>query len=228
MPMLLLGRAEPACALRRCLEGEGLEVALVGDADTADRRARTAPFAAVVLDQLLPGGALELLARWRRDGLAVPVLALAARPGAEVAQCLEAGADGCVAPPFPPREVAARLRALLRRGCWPVLRVYDLEVDTARRTVRRAGRLVRLTPREYALLEFLARRSGKVVTRRMIWEALYGGETENTSNVVDVYVRYLRNKIDKGFDMPLILTRYGEGYLLRPDLPAPDPASEGG
>jgi DNA-binding response OmpR family regulator len=98
-----------------------------------------------------------------------------------------------------------------------VLRVHDLEIDTAARTVKRAGQPIYLTPREYALLEFLAFHRGKVVTRSMIWEHLYDDQDETISNVVDVYIRYLRNKIDKGFEPPLILTRWGEGYMLRGD-----------
>jgi DNA-binding response OmpR family regulator len=96
-----------------------------------------------------------------------------------------------------------------------VLRVHDLEIDTAARTVKRGGKGIHLTPREFALLEFLAFHRGKVVSRSMIWEHLYDEQDENTSNVVDVYIRYLRNKIDKGFELSLILTRWGEGYLLR-------------
>ena len=112
----------------------------------------------------------------------------------------------------------ARMRALIRRGHQvkdPILRVHDLEIDTAARTVKRGGQSIHLTPREYALLQFLAFHRGKVVSRSMIWEHLYDEHDENTSNVVDVYIRYLRTKIDKGFDPPLILTRWGEGYMLR-------------
>ena len=87
----------------------------------------------------------------------------------------------------------------------------------AARKVKRAGQSIHLTPKEYALLEFLAFHRGKVVTRSIIWEHLYDDQDENTSNVVDVYIRYLRNKIDKGFEPPLIQTRWGEGYLLRGD-----------
>ena len=96
-----------------------------------------------------------------------------------------------------------------------MIRIHDLTLDTAARTADRAGQPIHLTPREYALLEFLAFHRGAVVTRTMIWEHLYDEYDENTSNVVDVYIRYLRNKIDKGFDLPLILTRWGEGYMLR-------------
>src|SRR5205085_8926610 len=111
-----------------------------------------------------------------------------------------------------------RVRALVRRGHKvksSVLKVFELEIDTAAHAVRRGGQQIHLTPREYGLLEFLAFNRGKVVTRSMIWEHLYDENDESTSNVVDVYIRYLRNKVDKGISPPLILTRVGEGYMMR-------------
>ena len=162
---------------------------------------------------------LSLLREWRRDGMKVHVLCLTAKDTTEdKVRGLDTGADDYLTKPFQLEELLARLRALIRRGHQvkdPVLRILDLEIDTAARTVKRAGQSIHLTPREYALLQFLAFHRGKVVTRSMIWEHLYDEHDENTSNVVDVYIRYLRNKIDKGFDPPLILTRWGEGYLLR-------------
>jgi DNA-binding response OmpR family regulator len=209
-------------ALRQGLEEEGFAVDIAYDGEEADHKARGTNYDVIVLDVMLPKkDGVALLKEWRRDGIATHILMLTARGALEDrVHGLDHGADDYLTKPFELEELLARIRALIRRGHHvkdPVLRAYDLSIDTAARTVRRAGQPIHLTPREYALLEFLAFHRGKVVTRTMIWEHLYDEHDESTSNVVDVYIRYLRNKIDKGFDPPLILTRWGEGYLLRGD-----------
>jgi DNA-binding response OmpR family regulator len=204
------------------LEEEGFAVDTALDGEEGAYKAQTADYDVIILDLMLPKeDGLSLLQRWRRAGMKSHVLVLTARSGIEdKVRGLNLGADDYLTKPFELEELLARLRALVRRGHQvkdPVMRVHDLEIDTASRSVKRGGQSVHLTPREYALLEFLAFHRGKVVTRSMIWEHLYDEHDESTSNVVDVYIRYLRNKIDKAFDQPLILTRWGEGYMLRGD-----------
>ncbi len=207
-------------ALKKGLEEEGFAVDVAMDGEEGGYKAETADYDVIILDLMLPKeDGLTLLQRWRSNGLKSHVLVLTARSAIEdKVKGLDLGADDYMTKPFQLEELLARLRALIRRGHNvkdPVLRILDLEIDTTSRTVKRSGKAIHLTPREYALLEFLAFHRGKVVTRSMIWEHLYDEQDENTSNVVDVYIRYLRNKIDKDFQPPLILTRWGEGYMLR-------------
>jgi DNA-binding response OmpR family regulator len=209
-------------ALKQGLEEEGFAVDGAADGEEGDFKARTADYDVIILDLMLPKvDGLTLLQKWRHDGIKTHVLVLTARGTTEdKVKGLDLGADDYITKGVALEELIARLRALIRRNHQvkdPVVRIFDLEIDTAARAVRRAGRTIHLTPREFALLEFLAFHRGKVVTRSMIWEHLYDEQDENTSNVVDVYIRYLRNKIDKGFEPPLIQTRWGEGYLLRGD-----------
>jgi DNA-binding response OmpR family regulator len=221
MRVLLVEDHRPlARSLQQGLEEEGFAVDVAHDGEQGDFKATTAEYDVIILDAMLPKeDGFSLLKRWRRGGLKTHVLMLTARDNtADKVHGLDLGADDYMTKPFELEELFARLRALIRRGYQvkeTILRVHDLEIDTAARTVKRGGQSIHLTPREYALLEFLAFHRGRVVTRTMIWEHLYDEQDENTSNVVDVYIRYLRNKIDKGFDPPLILTRWGEGYLLR-------------
>jgi DNA-binding response OmpR family regulator len=209
-------------ALKQGLEEEGFAVDVASDGQEGDFKARTAEYDVIILDIMLPKeDGLSLLQRWRKDGMSSHVLVLTARGSMDdKVKGLDLGADDYMTKPFELEELLARLRALIRRGHQvksPLIRVHDLEIDTASRTVKRGGKSIHLTPREYALLEFLAYHRGKVTTRSMIWEHLYDDQDENTSNVVDVYIRYLRNKIDKGYEPQLILTRWGEGYMLRSD-----------
>jgi DNA-binding response OmpR family regulator len=217
--------------VRQGLEEEGFAVDTASDAEEADMKCRTTSYDVIVLDRMIPkvDDALTLLKRWRGSGITTHVLLLTAKTQVQDRVAgLDAGADDYLTKPFEFAELLARIRALVRRTHQqkdPVLRCFDLEIDTASRTVRRGGQVIYLTPKEYALLEFLAYHRGKVVTRSMIWEHLYDEYDENTSNVVDVYIRYLRNKIDRNFEFALILTRWGEGYMLRgeDDPPAPAP-----
>jgi DNA-binding response OmpR family regulator len=221
MRVLLIEDHKPLVrALRQGLEEEGFAVDVAADGEEGDFKARTAEYDVILLDLMLPKvDGLTLLQKWRREGIKTHVLVLTARGSIDdKVKGLDLGADDYLTKPFELNELIARLRALIRRNHQvkdPVLRIHDLEIDTAARTIKRGGKTIHLTPREFALLEFLAFHRGKVVSRSMIWEHLYDEQDENTSNVVDVYIRYLRNKIDKGFEPPLILTRWGEGYLLR-------------
>jgi DNA-binding response OmpR family regulator len=221
MRVLLIEDHKPMLrAIRQGLEEEGFAVDVAVDGEEGSYKAGTANYDVIILDLMLPKiDGLTLLQKWRREGMSAHVLVLTARGGMEdKVKGLDLGADDYLTKPFEWEELLARLRALIRRGHQvkdPVLRVHDLEIDTAARTVKRAGKSIKLTPREYALLHYLAYHRGKVVSRSQIWEHLYDEHDENTSNVVDVYIRYLRTKIDKDFEPPLILTRWGEGYMLR-------------
>ncbi len=221
MRILLIEDHKPMLkAIKQGLEEEGFAVDVASDGEEGGYKAETANYDVIILDLMLPKiDGLSLLQKWRREGMTAHVLVLTARGSIEdKVKGLDLGADDYLTKPFQWEELLARMRALIRRTHQvkdPVLRVHDLEIDTASRTVKRAGKQIKLTPREYALLQFLAFHRGKVVSRSLIWEHLYDEHDENTSNVVDVYIRYLRTKIDKDFETPLILTRWGEGYMLR-------------
>jgi DNA-binding response OmpR family regulator len=228
--LLVEDQAALVKALRVGLEEEGFAVDAAFDGDEADAKARTTQYDVIVLDIMLPKvDGLTLLKRWRGAGIATHVMMLTAKGTLDdKVTGLDVGADDYLTKPFELEELLARIRALIRRGHQvkdPLIKIFDLTIDTAARRVDRAGQSIHLTPREYALLEFLAFHRGKVVTRTMIWEHLYDEYDENTSNVVDVYIRYLRNKIDKGFEPPLILTRWGEGYMLRGEDDKPQEAA---
>ena len=164
---------------------------------------------------------LSLLESCRQGGMTACVLALLPQTAAaDGPRALDLGADDYLVRPFPWPELLARLRALLRphpERKEGALRTHDLEIDPSERTVKRGGRFIHLSPREYNLLEILARHRGRTVSRAAIRQQLCPGEEGAASNLVDVYIRYLRVKIDKGFDPPLILTRRGHGYMLRGD-----------
>jgi DNA-binding response OmpR family regulator len=201
------------------LRDEGFAVDLTFDGLEAHNMARAHHYDLVVLDIMLPGmDGITLLGNIRRAKINVPVLCLTARDAIEDrVKGLDAGADDYLIKPFEWNELLARCRALVRRGHdlrTPELIVGDLRIDTVKKSVIRGDKNIKLSAREYALLTYLAHRIGQVVTRSDIWEHLYDSSDEVASNVVDVYIAYLRNKIDKGFDKKLIHTRHGQGYVL--------------
>jgi DNA-binding response OmpR family regulator len=174
----------------------------------------------IILDLMLPKlPGLNVLARLREKGSAAPILVLTAKDAVEDRmKGLDMGADDYLVKPFFLGELMSRLKALVRRAYHqkdPVIRVGDLEIDTSARHVRRAGQPIELTAREYALLEYLARREGQVVTRTDIWNHVYEDYGGSGSNVVDVYVGYLRKKLHSGNLPALIHTRRGQGYVLQ-------------
>ena len=201
------------------LREAGFVVDASGDGEDGLWHARTNDYDVVVLDLMLPRlDGLSLLKRLRQAGSLVHVLILTARDGVEDrVHGFDLGADDYLVKPFAFEELVARVRALVRRKYGaksPVLRVADLEIDTGARRARRAGRVLDLTAREYALLHYFALRAGRLVTRPEIWEHLYDFASETSSNVVDVYVGYLRRKLEDDGLPRLIHTRRGEGYVL--------------
>jgi DNA-binding response OmpR family regulator len=208
-----------AAYIRRGLLSEHYEVDVALDGEQGLEVASTQDYDLLILDLNLPKlDGIALLRQLRPDKPHLPVLVLTARPRVEDRVfALDNGADDCVTKPFSYMELSARLRALLRRErktVESVLQVGDLRLDRVERRVQRAGRKIELTAKEYALLEYLMRNAGRSITRSMIIEHVWNLHFDTNTNVVDVYINYLRKKLDRDASTPLIHTIRGVGYEL--------------
>jgi len=211
-----------ASLIRRGLRADGMAADVAIKGEDALWMAGATEYDAIVLDVMLPGiHGFEVCRRLREDGIWAPVLMLTARDSVEDrVDGLDTGADDYLTKPFSFAELSARLRALARRGPVerpPILSVGDLHLDPASRRVWRGETDISLSAKEYALLETFMRRPGQVLDRFQLLEHAWDYEYENRSNVVDVYVRYLREKVDRPFDVDSIETVRGAGYRLRAD-----------
>lgn len=208
-----------AAFIKKGLEEEGYAVDMVGDGETAIDYALSADYDVIILDIMLPGNdGFAVCREIRARGSSAPVLMLTARDAVDDrVQGLDAGADDYLVKPFAFRELVARVRALLRRPREVVpsrLQVGDLALDVRTHAAERGGRKIVLTAREYALLEFLMRNKNQVLTRTQIAEHVWDYDFLSESNIVDVYIRYLRVKVDADFEPKLIQTVRGAGYKI--------------
>ena len=208
-----------AAFIKRGLEEERYAVDVAYDGEEALDWAAVVDYDLIVLDVLLPKkDGIQVCRELRAQGNQVPILMLTARDAVEDrVRGLDSGADDYLVKPFAFQELLARIRALLRRGSdvkSTRLQVDDLVLDTITHRADRSGQVIELTAREYALLEFLMRHPGQALSRTQIAEHVWNYDFYSTSNVVDVYIRYLRRKIDKSFEVKLIKTVRGMGYKI--------------
>jgi two-component system, OmpR family, response regulator len=206
--------------IKRGLEEQRWGVDLVTDGEEGEARAGSEAYDLIVLDMRLPGrSGMEVLRNLRARGFERPVLVLTAQDAVDAkVQALRAGADDYVTKPFAFEELLARVEALSRRPrgiASPVLKVADLILDESTRTVKRDGRTIELTPKEYTVLEYLMRHAGRVMSRTLITEYAWGYHFDPGTNIVDVVINHLRKKVDAGFEVKLIHTVRGVGYVVR-------------
>ncbi len=208
--------------LKKGLEENTFTVDICHNGEEGLYMAETYPYDGVLLDITLPDkDGLEVLGELRAGKVEVPVLIITARGAVEDRiKGLNIGADDYIAKPFDFSELLARLKSVIRRSKGnpsPLVEVDDLAIDTNSRMVKRAGREIRLSATEYGLLEYLALNKGRVISRTELIEHIYYTEFDRDSNVIDVYINHLRNKLDKGFGRKIIRTVRGAGYVMKDD-----------
>ena len=203
--------------LKKGLEAEGYEVETAADGKAGEKLARTEAYDLILLDVLMPKkGGFEVLRDLRKDEIRTPILMLTARSTTEdIVGGLDQGADDYLTKPFAFTELLARIRSLMRRGTVKTkLKYSDLTLDTIAHKASRSGKQIELTAREYALIEYFMNNRGKLISRQELAKEIWGYNFDPGTNVVDVYVNHLRNKIDTDFAVKLLQTERGKGYYL--------------
>ncbi len=217
--LVIEDESKVASFLKKGLEQSGYEVEVAPDGEQGWSRFQSGDFDLILLDLMLPKvSGWELIPMIRKSKPAIPILALTAKGAVEDrVQGLNLGCDDYLVKPFSFAELLARIQVQLRRGATlgtAELKAADLVLDPLKRKVSRAGKVIELSNKEYSLLEYLLRNKDQIVTRNMIVENVWDASFDNFTNVVDVYINYLRNKVDRGFEPKLIHTVRGVGYTL--------------